>query len=861
MPPQRTIFPERMARLLISVVLSLAAAISAMAADPRLVIDLHDQSPAPSSSARRFEKDGSGFLFVAESRDGVLWKTDGTKAEPLISTGSAVDSRIGELRPWGVIHAIGTDEWRVWAIEPEAARVVFTTHAAQHVTTPHHLTIWRGRRIFFVRRHSFLKVETDLYEMTAAGDAKWLATLPLDVVAVEGGGEALLIVGQTDRTAVLWRFADGRATEVVTLCASSSSGFYPRDAFRFGETVVFSICMGLFRTDGTAAGTTMISALLWPSADGATLPSGVVISGETEGQGREPWFTDGTAAGTYILRDFVPGSRTSRPRDFRRIGDRVAFVAEDVFGREHIHVTDGTSANTTLLTDFPDATVLAWVSTGERTAALLQTAFEVALWEQRDGVARRITTVSPPHAWRPLDEQARPGMIYVGDTLYFSGFDAVHGWEVWRSGGTPESTTLAFDLRAENLSGDVANLTDAGDRLYFTTPPPKYHSNTDWLWQTEGERATTRRLDEGLSSARDLLICDQNLVYGRCEPAGECSLVAVGPDGTRTRIADPVAGPAFGAPPDGGCLGTTYFAQTRFGPGMIVAVDLSNGTRRSLLSDVRSVGAFRAAGSRIFFVAQERTKPAALYASDGTPERTRAVLELGTSSGRPLSPSEPAMFRGDTYLLLYGEETAQLIAVDSAGNASPVGPPVAINGAPPLGPAQFRVVGDRLLYWIEGREGPELWALEGREAAPARVAAVDRQGSALAVLGNAIYFFVWKREITLWKSDGTTEGTVEIPWDGDMSPWPDEIVAFEDRLYFAGTLGDGVNPGIELHSSDGTPGGLRHERELNPVDSSFPRELTVSGGKLYFTASTLLGRELWVIDDADAPPRRRLATR
>ena len=68
----------------------------------------------------------------------------------------------------------------------------------------------------------------------------------------------------------------------------------------------------------------------------------------------EPWVTDGTEAGTFRLKDISSASiySGSSPSDFTQMGDKVIFVASDfaTTGTE-LYITDGTEAGTKLLKD------------------------------------------------------------------------------------------------------------------------------------------------------------------------------------------------------------------------------------------------------------------------------------------------------------------------------------------------------------------------------------------------------------------------------------------------------------------------------------------------------------------------------
>jgi ELWxxDGT repeat protein len=82
----------------------------------------------------------------------------------------------------------------------------------------------------------------------------------------------------------------------------------------------------------------------------------VLFSADDGLHGRELWITDGTAQGTRLLVDLVPGSQGSDPIGLRRIGVRVVFAARTPGLGLEPWVTDGTEAGTQPLRDvYPGA--------------------------------------------------------------------------------------------------------------------------------------------------------------------------------------------------------------------------------------------------------------------------------------------------------------------------------------------------------------------------------------------------------------------------------------------------------------------------------------------------------------------------
>ncbi len=126
-------------------------------------------------------------------------------------------------------------------------------------------------------------------------------------------------------------------------------GSDPRELFRApGGLVFFSACAPehgceLWRSDGTDAGTQLVKDIR-PGAAGSA-PSGfgadalgqfVYFSAEDGSHGRELWRSDGSASGTQLVADLVPGLDGSHPQSIHPVGGNVVvFTAvTNALGRE-----------------------------------------------------------------------------------------------------------------------------------------------------------------------------------------------------------------------------------------------------------------------------------------------------------------------------------------------------------------------------------------------------------------------------------------------------------------------------------------------------------------------------------------------
>ena len=111
----------------------------------------------------------------------------------------------------------------------------------------------------------------------------------------------------------------------------------------------------LWVSDGTAVGTTMVKDINPGAADALVRGiqnlkaiNNVLYFGADDGvNGTELWKSDGTNAGTVLIKDIYPGSNSSNPQWFAELSGQIYFNANDNTG-SHLFRSDGTTAGTNL---------------------------------------------------------------------------------------------------------------------------------------------------------------------------------------------------------------------------------------------------------------------------------------------------------------------------------------------------------------------------------------------------------------------------------------------------------------------------------------------------------------------------------
>ncbi len=112
----------------------------------------------------------------------------------------------------------------------------------------------------------------------------------------------------------------------------------------------------LWKSDGTSAGTVLVRDIAPGAASSDptqfAVAGGLLYFNANGPSGKELWRSNGTAAGTIQVRDINPGSAGSNPFRLRAIGSTIYFVANDGTSGYELWRSNGSSAGTTRVKDF-----------------------------------------------------------------------------------------------------------------------------------------------------------------------------------------------------------------------------------------------------------------------------------------------------------------------------------------------------------------------------------------------------------------------------------------------------------------------------------------------------------------------------
>ncbi|HSN85659.1 MAG TPA: hypothetical protein VL025_02825, partial [Thermoanaerobaculia bacterium] len=480
------------------------------------------------------------------------------------------------------------------------------------------------------------------------------------------------------------------------------------------------------------------------------------------------WVSDGTAAGTTLLRTFF--RYTDSIHSLETAGGKLFFIAQDSVNGDELWVSDGTAAGTRTVTRFvPEHPFRMTKPLGRY---LYFTADDVEhgteLWRS-DGTAAGTVRVTEFGYHQPFSGEREPilesQIEAAGERAVFLATDGLNGFEYWSTSGTPESTTRVADPCP--LS-DCTNLDEPNTRL---------------LLASAGDRVVLRMYDE------------------------QHNATAWSTDGT------------------------------------------PSGTVRLLDAQMQS-RPFALSGPVFFFAGGD------LWRTDGSPEGTRRYADLESPNRPPFDPQEIAAYKGRIYFNVdspaYGQE---LWASDGRPGGTALVADVFPGLQPSSGPHDLTAFGDRLLFFATQNGTADLWQSSGTAASTAALGfAVNPPATCSTTLFHTLVrvgakaFFLRQDaacRVSLWVTDGTAAGTVQLPGNVvQASPLdPPTMIEHQGMLWFLAR--EGSSSANVLWKSDGTPQGTRRAFDL-PAEAGHPSNLTSTGSDLYFVATDAEGnRQVW----------------
>ena len=261
---------------------------------------------------------------------------------------------------------------------------------------------------------------------------------------------------------VLWS-TDG--TSAGTMLVKDDSGAREFAVLANGRAV-FQANDVLWITDGTSAGTMLVKDIDSPR-EFAVLPNGQAVFQAVDAtHGAELWVTDGTSAGTMFLKDIETGADAygnpygSNPREFAVLPNgQAVFQAVDATHGAELWITDGTSAGTMFLKDIATGVVNNGIPKSSIVYGLTVIDANAYFWANdgvngaepwvTDGTSANTTLVADINNAgdsSPLAESSSQ-FIKFGDQVYFQATNGINGIELWSTSPVSGGARIVADIR------------------------------------------------------------------------------------------------------------------------------------------------------------------------------------------------------------------------------------------------------------------------------------------------------------------------------------------------------------------------------------------------------------------------------
>jgi ELWxxDGT repeat protein len=493
----------------------------------------------------------------------------------------------------------------------------------------------------------------------------------------------------------------------------------------------------LWKSDGTTAGTVLVKNINEGRLDSNPLQMNflgnkIYFFANTYSQGYELWTSDGTEVGTFVVKDIQENNFHSNPTKFLQIGANVYFAAET---KENANLPElmffktNIASVTSLQSSFGRFTYPNNFTNFNNQLFFNGTQFNDTELFKSDGTSQNTTRVRDINAG---NSSSNPDFLTVSNTtMFFAATTALNGRELWKTDGTEAGTVLVKDIFPSTIvaspSGPITTvnscspfrLSNHNGVLYFGATTL---AGTE-LWKSDGTETNTVMVNDinidgsGLSSLSEIKSTPNTLFFTA----------------------------------NNSTLGTELWKIDASNPNGVIIKDISVGSSSSNPTYLTSFG-----NSIYFSAATQGFDGRELWKSDGTSAGTLIVRNIAGNNSS--NPTDLTICNGLVYF------TAD--------------------------------------DYVNGRE---LWRSDGTFSGTVMLKDIHPSAASdpkeLCVVNNTLYFSaddgVHGRE--LWKTDGTTEGTVlafnhydeiyDDPLVPKKSSNPTSLYSFNNVLYFGANSG------------------------------------------------------------------------
>lgn len=409
--------------------------------------------------------------------------------------------------------------------------------------------------------------------------------------------------------------------------------------------------------------------------------------------GFELWRTDGTLAGTYLLKDIVPGSGDSYPMGFTEMSGDIYFAAWTPAEGTELWKTDGTSAGTVMVKDIQPGSI---------------SSIESMDWNY----------YTP---WSPI--------TVMNNHIYFIATNGSNGYEIWKSDGTNSGTVMLKDINAGSGSGMYVDGSGMGTSEIFVHNGTIYFTANNGsdgfeLWKSDGTTIGTVMIEDmwtGTNGSFPLAFCaHNNIVYFRAytpaygaelwstngTAAGTDLLLDINPGASDAYPYDLVElGSYFYFHAEDATNGRELWRSDGTASGTVLLKDIYPGSTSAQIQNLRKVG------NLLFLLASSPVVGYEPWVSDGTTAGTNLLKDINPGA----LDSYAALFTAvgsEFYFAAYDAGNGQELWHTDGTTAGTTLAADIYPGTIGSGPDNFTELNGMLLFRADdGTNGAELWYL------------------------------------------------------------------------------------------------------------------------------------------------------
>lgn len=383
---------------------------------------------------------------------------------------------------------------------------------------------------------------------TAGLDNFSIPTSPSPYLAVHDN--KLYFAGKDDAHGTELWFYDGINFQLAEDIVPGNDSSFPRKFVSTGSKMFFiadglSTGAELFAYDNFTNTVGLVKDI-YPGPEGSSssfelvqkFGENVFYAGTNGTNGREWWISDGTEAGTNILKDINVGAGNGIVSTVvTRFSGKLLFPADDGQNGIELHVSDGTENGTMLLKDLAPGTSSSQISR-------LFTPLGKLFFMANDGFGSDLWTTDGTGDGTKLIKEIGPilssditrGMYVIGSKFIFTPLSA-NGIELWISDGTEENTMEIIDLNPGIASGTFASPLGQTDDMVFFRGNDGTGNGVE-IWRTDGTAAGTILLKDinpgaGSSNPHTFTNINGEIIFFATDLVGQGMWKSNGtPDGT-----------------------------------------------------------------------------------------------------------------------------------------------------------------------------------------------------------------------------------------------------------------------------------------------------------------------------------------